>query len=440
MRRTVSIMTISLMGLYNAHAQQAVEAPRYADLPFANGRTAKAILPANMDDDPIDVVYLFHGYGMNADEIFWVSNMESFVTDYDVLVVAPNLDHRDGPDEFNALKTVVENQFNVSNSHGVGYSWGARQMYTWSVSTPGVLAAVVAVSGASPVEGLETASQTIPFPTMIIHGTADTAAPIDGGLGFAGLTYRPISDTVDAMVAANQCSSEPTVLHIDEQDDGTSAMVQQYVCARYIDHNGVIHPFDVTYVEVENMGHGFVGMQNAPVEPALIHPISQEINSEHILQFLKSHSHRMEMDGDFNRDTVIGPIDINLMSEQLARRQHDRAFDLTGDGLVTLSDQAALLDAAGRLNGDADFDGLVSFSDFLILSANFGQRRALWSEGNFDPTVRGVGFEDFLILSANFGSESTATAVPEPSSAVVALVGVGSIFLRRKFSLNGRQV
>lgn len=53
--------------------------------------------------------------------------------------------------------------------------------------------------------------------------------------------------------------------------------------------------------------------------------------------------------------------------------------------------------------GDADRDGEVSFSDFLILSENFGKEvDAVWEEGDFDADGK-VSFSDFLILSANFG-------------------------------------
>ena len=68
-----------------------------------------------------------------------------------------------------------------------------------------------------------------------------------------------------------------------------------------------------------------------------------------------------------------------------------------------------------RLNGGANFDGEVQFSDFLILSDNFGQVDGSWSAGDFDSDGL-VGFRDFVILSNNFGkSAPIAASVPEPS-------------------------
>lgn len=53
--------------------------------------------------------------------------------------------------------------------------------------------------------------------------------------------------------------------------------------------------------------------------------------------------------------------------------------------------------------GDADGDGEVAFSDFLLLSANFGKQvDAVWADGDFNEDGK-VEFADFLILSANFG-------------------------------------
>lgn len=53
-----------------------------------------------------------------------------------------------------------------------------------------------------------------------------------------------------------------------------------------------------------------------------------------------------------------------------------------------------------RLPGDADLNGSVEFTDFLLLAKNFGQH-GVWGDGDFDGNGV-VGFSDFLILSQNF--------------------------------------
>ena len=52
--------------------------------------------------------------------------------------------------------------------------------------------------------------------------------------------------------------------------------------------------------------------------------------------------------------------------------------------------------------GDADLDEHVTFSDFLILSANFGKTEAEFTDGDFDQNGT-VEFADFLTLASAFG-------------------------------------
>ncbi|MDP9174241.1 MAG: hypothetical protein M3O30_10310 [Planctomycetota bacterium] len=65
--------------------------------------------------------------------------------------------------------------------------------------------------------------------------------------------------------------------------------------------------------------------------------------------------------------------------------------------------------------GDANLDGKVDFSDFVILSNHYGGTYTNWDQGNFnyDNTV---DFSDFVILSNNFGQGVTnngASATPQ---------------------------
>ena len=60
-----------------------------------------------------------------------------------------------------------------------------------------------------------------------------------------------------------------------------------------------------------------------------------------------------------------------------------------------------------RLAGDVDESGEVNVADFLVLSSNFGNSEAVWSDGDLDGDGI-VEFADFLILSENFGQETSS--------------------------------
>jgi hypothetical protein len=115
--------------------------------------------------------------------------------------------------------------------------------------------------------------------------------------------------------------------------------------------------------------------------------------------------------GDFNADNVVDGADVDLLCGEVVSGGGAQRFDLTGDGQVTSSDVSALLTRLATLPGDADFDGEVQFSDFVILAATFGEAGS-YSDGDFDCDGQ-VALPDFVIL-VGASSASTAVSVPEP--------------------------
>ena len=110
----------------------------------------------------------------------------------------------------------------------------------------------------------------------------------------------------------------------------------------------------------------------------------------------------------------------------------DSQFDCSGDGLLMADDLSCVRDieqrdsvlrSIGSVAGDLDGDGKVEFSDFLILSRNFGTEETSYAAGNID-LVEGITFDDFLILARNFGFDGRTQidAVPEPSEFANALI------------------
>ena len=135
---------------------------------------------------------------------------------------------------------------------------------------------------------------------------------------------------------------------------------------------------------------------------------------------------------DFNGDGTLDCADIDDLIGAIAAQTNDPAFDLTGDGQVSLADRDQWLADAGAVNlgaglaylaGDANLDGVVDGQDFLAWNANKFTSRPEWCLGDFnaDGAVDG---QDFIEWNGNkFQASTDATLfVPEPS--VTSLVGL----------------
>ena len=89
------------------------------------------------------------------------------------------------------------------------------------------------------------------------------------------------------------------------------------------------------------------------------------------------------------------------------------------------------LDGFGHSFPDADADGVVGFSDLLVLSQHYGSVRQTEATGDFTGDGA-VGFNDLLVLAQAYGVSvpSVVTPIPEPTTVSAASVLV--LCLRRK--------
>ena len=92
------------------------------------------------------------------------------------------------------------------------------------------------------------------------------------------------------------------------------------------------------------------------------------------------------------------------------------SFDFDSETAFTISSSPCDPTTAGDIDGD----GQVGFSDFLMLSDNFGDVVTRHELGDIDCSGL-VDFADFLSLSSNFGREHVVSNVPEPSSSALSL-------------------
>ena len=166
---------------------------------------------------------------------------------------------------------------------------------------------------------------------------------------------------------------------------------------------------------------------------------------------------------DLNGDGSIAPNEIDaLLAVQDLGDFASCHYDVDGNGIVDSLDFRTLIASPKILDGDADLDGEVGFSDFLILSAAFGGDAVGWSNGDFDGDGR-VAFSDFLRLGSQFGQKLSilpeiegagsaagplqtgelsrssrvgptngVASVPEPNSGQLLLVIMAACWLRRR--------
>jgi|GEM_PF-5169434 len=80
--------------------------------------------------------------------------------------------------------------------------------------------------------------------------------------------------------------------------------------------------------------------------------------------------------------------------------EYNNNLDGNGDGV---NGDSFRFDFGVPIGGDIDLDGTVAFTDFLMLSENFGLADARRRDGDVDGDGT-VSFADFLILSSNYGA------------------------------------
>lgn len=124
--------------------------------------------------------------------------------------------------------------------------------------------------------------------------------------------------------------------------------------------------------------------------------------------------------GDLNLDGSVDAADINLYPNQIGlvatNAEFDPAFDLDGDGIITLDDHDLLITdfvqtsngQIGTFIGDANLDGSVTvLGDAFTLVANLGSSDPVtYSEGDFNADQQATVLGDAFLLVANLGASN----------------------------------
>jgi hypothetical protein len=144
--------------------------------------------------------------------------------------------------------------------------------------------------------------------------------------------------------------------------------------------------------------------------------------------------------GDFNNDGVLDASDINALTAASASGGNQTLYDLNNDGLVNVADVNTWITAGDIYNsysGDANLDREFNSGDLvtLFVAGKYETGNpAVWTEGDFNGDgVFNTG--DFVTALSGGGYEvgprAAVSAVPEPGSATLLLLG-SLMFVRRR--------
>ena len=105
---------------------------------------------------------------------------------------------------------------------------GSIMSETFAAKNPGLVRAVAGVSGTMDTSRIRVQGK---IPALIIHGTADTMVPYEGGQGDTSLTrtdFASVASVVQSFLAPWGGVLAETTRNIDRKDDGTSVVVTDY--------------------------------------------------------------------------------------------------------------------------------------------------------------------------------------------------------------------
>lgn len=223
--------------------------PAYAETIRLGDRSYRIELPANPKGAPL--ILALHGGGGDPDQFASASGLGRAATRAGYAVVFPagtgrrgdrlltwnggyccGSAARRGVDDLAFLTDVIRDaatRFGVDGTgvYLAGMSNGAIMAETFAARNPGLVRAVAGVAGTMDTQRTRVKGQV---PALIIHGTADSMVPYEGGQGDTSITrtdFASVASVVQAFLAP-WVSVTKASRTIDRKDDGTSVTVTDY--------------------------------------------------------------------------------------------------------------------------------------------------------------------------------------------------------------------
>ena len=273
--------------------------PLAAETVRLGDRWYKVELPANPKGAPL--ILALHGGGGDPDQFASASGLARAANRAGFAVVFPagpgrrgerlltwnggyccGSAARKGVDDIGFLRAVIRDasdRFGVDGSgvYLTGMSNGSIMAETFTAKNPDLVRAVAGVSGT-----MDTARTRVlgRVPALIIHGTADSMVPYEGGQGDTSLTrtdFASVASVVTAFLAPWGGGLAKTTRTIDVRDDGTAVIVTDYQ-----NRGGVV----LRLMTVEGGAHHWPGGRKARLTDGKTQEI--DANAE-ILRFFAAH-------------------------------------------------------------------------------------------------------------------------------------------------------
>jgi polyhydroxybutyrate depolymerase len=226
--------------------------------------------PGYNPQQPLPVVLVFHGAGLDAQQMVQYCGLNAKADHAGFIVVYPNgsglrglswnaeiccdFAARAHVDDVGFVRAVLDDLEKVLNVdrrrvYATGASNGAMLCYRLASELSDRIAAIAPVAGSM---GSKVCQPSRPVSVIHFHGTKDEWIPYQGGLGTRKVNFNSVEQAIQAWVQADGCRTPAEVTRYpDRAHDGTNVERKIY--------SGGKNGSEVVLVTIEGGGHSWPG-------------------------------------------------------------------------------------------------------------------------------------------------------------------------------------